>query len=123
MKQRALPIALFAILAFAGQSRCDTWGGAEVKSVRLYNERTLSFNVTTMQCSGAPCSATLNFVVEANPSNWPSHTTGDVKAFQALLLTAMSTGRKINVDFSWNGYVMPGTTGGGYFMNWVEMPN
>ena len=113
--------ALFLVSVLAVPSYCDTWGGAEIKAFRLINEKLMRFDVTTMQCSGAPCSQTIYYVVENYPLNWPSHNASELKQFQAVILTAMATGQKVNLDFSWNGYLVPGATNGSYFLNWLEL--
>ena len=115
--------SLFITAMVAISSHCDEWTEAEVKSFRLVSERIFQFEVRTMQCAGAPCSATIYYVVESAPSNWPSHSISELKQFQGLILTAMSNAQKIKVNFSWNGYWVPGQTSGNYFLNWVELLN
>jgi hypothetical protein len=126
---RYLKTVAFGILALANFAHCDTWGGADVKSIRMYNEKLMSVDVTTMQCTGAPCSTTLYYLIDPSVPTWPGHNTSEMKQFQAMLLTASSTGKKINVNFQWNGYIVKdpytGATlaNGGYFLNWLDLVN
>lgn len=114
----ALLTALISSVAF-----CDTWTQSEIKSIRLVSEKLLQFEAVTWQCSGAPCTTTMYYVVEASPMNWPSHSSTELRAFHSMLLAAMTTGRQVTLNFGWNGYVVPGASGGNYFLNWVEMAN